>query len=953
MTSSAQNHPTFLLVDGHSLAFRAFYAFGKQPEGGLRTSTGIPTSICFGFLKALIEMLDREKPAAVAIAFDLAVPTFRHEIDDTYKANRSETPESFIPDMQNLQRVLAAMNLPAITQAGFEADDVLGTLSQAASAEGYTVKILSGDRDLFQLIDIDKRISVLNIGQKDKIVEYHADQVKERLGVLPTQVVDYKALCGDASDNIPGVRGIGEKTAIKLIEEYGSLENVLAAIPKMKGAIKTKLEQGIEAAKHSQFMATIKTDVPLPMAIADCELTGFDTAEVIPLLEELELKAFVNRVDQIHAKLSGNFEKKPSISAPVSKSKETNTDSSQNQDNNEDEELWFDFAKQEADQAIAASASLKLDVQIIDAIAKLEQLVETLRSTKQPVAWDTETSALNPFEAELVGIGCCWGDSISEVAYIPLSHSEGQNLKWEEVREILRPILEDVSHPKYLQNAKFDRLMFKAAGIELAGVVFDTMIASYVIDPEASHKLDDMAMDLLQIRTVSYKTLVGKRKSIAEIAIPLVAQYCGMDTYLTYHLVPILQAQLTAIPELWDLFQNVEMALEPILAEMEWRGIRIDREFLSAFSLELEKDLDALAIAAYAQAGKEFNLNSPKQLSEILLDKLGGKFEKASRKSKTGFSTDVTVLNKLEGEPLIDTILENRTLAKLKSTYVDALPSLIQPKTGRVHTDFNQTVASTGRLSSSNPNLQNIPIRTAFSKRIRAGFLPKEDWILMAADYSQIELRILAHLSQEPELMRAFNAGEDVHTVTAQLLLEKEEVTSDERRLAKIINYGVIYGMGAQKFSRDIGVPVKVAKQFIDKFNQRYEKISSYMQSVEAEAERDGYVKTILGRRRYFRGLSQIGGYQKAALLRSAVNAPIQGTSADIIKVAMLRVNELLSGYQAKLLLQVHDELVFEVPPDEVSELQPKIKAAMESALELSVKLEVDIHTGKNWMEAK
>jgi DNA polymerase-1 len=952
MTSSEPTHPTFLLVDGHSLAFRAFYAFGKHPEGGLRTSTGIPTSICFGFLKALIEMLDREKPTAVAIAFDLATPTFRHEIDDTYKANRAETPESFIPDMQNLQKVLAAMNLPAITQAGFEADDVLGTLSQAASAEGYTVKILSGDRDLFQLIDVDKRISVLNIGQKDKIVEYHADQVKERLGVLPTQVVDYKALCGDASDNIPGVRGIGEKTAIKLIEEYGSLENVLAAVPKMKGAVKTKLEQGIEAAKHSQFMATIKTDVPLPMAIADCKLTGFDTAELIPLLEDLELKAFVNRVDQIQAKLSGNYEKKPSPPAPLPEGEGGKT--SQNQGNGEDEELWFDFAKQETDQAIAATASLKLDVQIMDSIPKLEQLVESFRSTKQPVAWDTETSALNPFEAELVGIGCCWGDSISDVAYIPLSHSEGENLQWEEVREILKPILEDASYPKYLQNAKFDRLMFKAAGIELAGVVFDTMIASYVIDPEASHKLDDMAMDLLQIRTVSYKTLVGKRKSIAEVAIPLVAQYCGMDTYITYRLVPILQEQLTAVPELWDLFQNVEMALEPILAKMEWCGIRIDKEYLSIFSQELEKDLDALAIAAYQQAGKKFNLNSPKQLSEILVEMLGEKFTKKSRKSKTGYSTDVAVLNKLEGEdPLIDTILENRTLAKLKSTYVDALPSLIQPKTGRVHTDFNQTVASTGRLSSSNPNLQNIPIRTAFSKRIRAGFLPEEGWILMSADYSQIELRILAHLSQEPELMRAFNAGEDVHTVTAQLLLEKEEVTSDERRLAKIINYGVIYGMGAQKFSRDIGVPVKVAKQFIEKFNQRYERIFTYMQDLEFEAERDGYVKTVLGRRRYFRGLSQVAGYQKAALLRSAVNAPIQGTSADIIKIAMLRVDELLQDYQARLLLQVHDELVFEVPPDEVAELQTKIKAAMESAVELSVKLEVDVHTGKNWMEAK
>ncbi|OIP71292.1 MAG: DNA polymerase I [Oscillatoriales cyanobacterium CG2_30_44_21] len=943
---TATEHPTFLLIDGHSLAFRAFYAFGKHPEGGLRTSTGVPTSICFGFLKALIEMLDREKPAAVAIAFDLAVPTFRHEIDDTYKANRAETPESFIPDMQNLQKVLAAMNLPAITQAGFEADDVLGTLSQVASAEGYTVKILSGDRDLFQLVDADKRISVLNLGQKDKIVEYHADEVKARLGVTPEQVVDYKALCGDTSDNISGVRGIGEKTAIKLIEEYGTLENILAAVPQMKGAIKVKLEQGIESAKHSQFMATIKTDVPLPIDITDCKLTGFDTEKLIPLLEELELKAFVNKVDHIQAKLSGNYEqperKKTLDSEPIPEIKL-----------NEDEELWFDFAKQEKDQAIAATASLKLDVQIIDTIAKLERLCVTL-SNKTPTAWDTETSALNPFEAELVGIGCCWGEQINQVAYIPLSHDQGQNLNWIEVREILKPILEDASYPKYLQNAKFDRLMFKSAGIELAGVTFDTMIASYVIDPEASHKLDDMAMDLLQIRTVSYKTLVGKRKSIAEVEIPTVALYCGMDCYLTYKLVPILEAKLKEEAELWDLFINLEMPLEPILAEMEWRGIRIDKEYLGIFSQELEKDLDTLENKAYEEAGKKFNLNSPKQLSEILLELLGDKFTKSSRKSKTGYSTDVAVLNKLEGtHPLIDTILENRTLAKLKSTYVDALPSLIQPKTERVHTDFNQTVTATGRLSSSNPNLQNIPIRTAFSKRIRAGFLPKEDWILMAADYSQIELRILAHLSQEPELLRAFNAGEDVHTVTAQLLMEKEEVTSEERRLAKIINYGVIYGMGAQKFSRDIGVPVKQAKQFIDKFNQRYARIADYMLGVEVEAERDRYVKTILGRRRYFRGLDQIGGYQKAAMLRSAVNAPIQGTSADIIKVAMLKVHQILQEYQARLLLQVHDELVFEVPIAEVAELQPKIKNAMETAVELSVKLEVDIHTGKNWMEAK
>ncbi|MBD2151448.1 DNA polymerase I [Pseudanabaena sp. FACHB-1277] len=953
MDASSQANPTLLLVDGHSLAFRAFYAFGKHPEGGLRTSTGIPTSICFGFLKALLEMLDREKPTAVAIAFDLATPTFRHELDDTYKANRAETPESFIPDMENLQKILAAMNLSIVTQAGFEADDVLGTLAQAGSAAGYTVKILSGDRDLFQLIDADQRISVLNLGQKDKIVEYHTAQVVERMGVLPTQVVDYKALCGDTSDNIPGVRGIGEKTAIKLISEYGNLENVLAALPKMKGAVKAKLEQGIEDAKHSQFMAKIKTDVPLAVAIADFQLTGFDTTELIPLLQSLELKAFVDKVDQIQAKLSGNYEKihekKPSPLAPLPLG-----EGDKSLTEREDDELWFDFQKQEAERAIAAAASLQLEVQIIDTIPKLEKLCEQMRSHKYPVAWDTETTALNPFEAELVGIGCCWGIAVSDVAYIPLSHQQGQNLSWQEVREFLKPILEDASYPKYLQNAKFDRLMFKSAGIELAGVIFDTMIASYVIDPESSHKLDDLALELLQIRTVSYKTLVGKRKSIAEVEIPLVAQYCGMDTYVTYQIVPILTEQLKSTPALWELFNDLEMPLEPILAEMEWRGIRIDKDYLGKFSLELEKDLDALAIAAYQQAGREFNLNSPKQLSEILLELLGEKFTKKSRKSATGYSTDVAVLNKLEGDhPLIDTILENRTLAKLKSTYVDALPSLIQPQTGRVHTDFNQTVTATGRLSSSNPNLQNIPIRTAFSKRIRAAFIPAPDWVLMAADYSQIELRILAHLSQEPELIRAFNAGEDVHTVTAQLLLEKTEVNSDERRLAKIINYGVIYGMGAQKFSRDIGVPVKQAKQFIDKFNQRYSRIFDYMLTVEMEAERDGYVQTILGRRRYFRGLRDSGGYQKAALLRSAVNAPIQGTSADIVKLAMLQVHELLKDYQARLLLQVHDELVFEVPVNEVAELQPRIKQAMESALELSVKLEVDIHTGKNWMDAK
>ncbi|MEE3719192.1 DNA polymerase I [Tumidithrix elongata RA019] len=949
--------PVFLLVDGHSLAFRSYYAFAYRGDGGLRTSTGIPTSVCFGFLKSLLEILDREQPQAVAIAFDLATPTFRHEADDTYKAGRAETPEDFIPDLANLQSILEKMNLPAIVQAGFEADDVIGTLSQQGSGAGYAVKILSGDQDMFQLIDADKSISVLHLGQKDRIQEFHAAEVKEKLGILPTQVIDYKALCGDSSDNIPGVRGIGQKTATKLLEEYGSLERILASVPTMKGAVKQKLELGVEAAKHSQFMATIKTDVPLGIDIETCKLTGFDTETLVPLLQTLELKAFVNKVDRIQSKLSGDYSQTNATKANKKKLQEV--PKSENLET--DDELWFDFASIEAKALADANAipkeessSLILEVEIINSRDRLEQLRQKLETLRSPVAWDTETTSLNPHDADLVGIGCCWGDAIGDVAYIPIAHTEGQNLELSEVVRALKPLLEDPDRPKVLQNAKFDRLMFKAVGIELAGVVFDTMLASYAIDPEASHSLDAMSREFLDIKAKSFKELVGKRKSIAEVAIPEVAQYCGMDTYTTFKLMPILEKMLAETPALQKLFAEVELPLEAVLAEMEWTGIRIDKAYFAELSQELETDLDAIALDAYAQVGREFNLNSPKQLSEILLEILGEKFTKKTRKSNTGYSTDVTVLEKLQGEhPLIDVMLKHRTLAKLKSTYVDALPAIVHPKTGRVHTDYNQTRAATGRLSSNEPNLQNIPIRTAFSRRIRAGFLPEAGWMLVSADYSQIELRILAHLSQEPELVRAYSKGEDVHTRTAQLLLEKEQVSSEERRLAKIINYGVIYGMGAQKFSREAGVSVKEAKQFIDAFNQRYASIASYMENIEAEAEANGFVTTILGRRRYFHDIKRMDGYRKAALLRSAVNAPIQGTSADIIKIAMIRLHKLLQSYEARLLLQVHDELVFEIPPQELEILLPQIKSIMESALELSVPLVVDIHTGANWMAAK
>lgn len=913
--------PLLLLVDGHSLAFRSYYAFAYRGEGGLRSSKGIPTSVCFGFLKALLEILAREQPRAIAIAFDLALPTFRHEADSTYKAGRAETPAEFVPDLENLRQILAALPVVTLTKAGFEADDLIGTLALQAKAQGYRVKIVSGDQDLFQLIDPEQVISVLHLGQKDKIQEFDLAAVVSKLGVSPSQVVDYKALCGDSSDNIPGVRGIGAKTAVKLLADYGDLNQILGAIPQIKGAIATKLQAGIAAARHSQFLAKIKTDVDLDVSLADCDWQGVDLTRVIPLLQELELKEIINKLNKF-----------------VLPQPDPNA-----------EDLWFDFGA----EPTLHPQPFDLQVRIIAQTDQVAELVELLR-VADLVAWDTETTALNPFEADLVGIGCAWGAGLDQVAYIPLAHRSGQNLDWELVRSHLQPLLADPTKPKVFQNTKFDRLILRAQGLELAGVVFDPMLASYVLNPEAGHGLSSLCQQYFGFEPISYEQLVPKKQTIADLEIGEVAKYCGMDAYTSWRLVPILRSRLEAVPDLWQIFTQIELPLELVLAEMEWRGIRIDQAYLAEFGQQLDRELDAITSQAHIQAGKVFNLNSPKQLGEILLELLGEEFSQKSRRSKLGYSTDVGVLHKLQGShPLIDTILEHRTLAKLKSTYVDALPTLIQPQSQRVHTDFNQTVTATGRLSSSNPNLQNIPIRTAFSRQIRRAFLPAEGWTLVAADYSQIELRILAHLSQEPELVNAYNQNLDVHTRTAQLILGKDEVTSEERRLAKIINYGVIYGMGAQKFSRETGISVTEARKFIQAFYQQYARIFSYMQEVEERAIADGYVTTLSGRRRYFPDLAKATGQYRAGMLRSAVNAPIQGTSADIIKLAMIEVAELLKGYEAKMLLQVHDELVFEIPPSELDLLLPQIKIRMEKALPLSVPLVVDMHQGKNWMEAK
>lgn len=947
-----QKYPLFIIIDGHSLAFRAYYALAKAKKGALKTSTGIPTSVCFGFLNSLFQLIDQYQPQFLAIAFDLKEPTFRHNADANYKADRQETPPDFIQDVTNLQKLLIGFNLPIISTVGYEADDVIGSLTTQAVKENYTVKILSGDRDLFQLVNDKQKITVLYLERNlGKYQEFNESAVAEKMGVKTNQIVDYKALCGDKSDNIPGVRGIGDKTAIKLLEEYQNLDNIYQQIEQIKTTVKTKLIQGKAEALHSQFLAKIVTDIELNFSISEHPLQGFNLNNVIPLLEELELHSFLKQINQIQQKL-GHQELAINVD---------------NQSHDSQQLSLFNLNQSRDNQ---------LKPLIIDSEEKLDNLIgilSTKTNPEKPTAWDTETDSLDTQQANLVGIGCCWGENSDEIAYIPLQHSQGQQLAITTVLDKLNPILTNIKYPKVLQNAKFDHLILAHHGINLQGVIFDTMLASYVINPEESHKLSSLSIKYLNGRIIAqdYDDLgLGKNQTIGDLPIEKVAEYCGLDCLATFKLMPVLEAKLNEDKSTKLVF-NLEMQLEPILAQMETDGVKIDDDYLQQLSQQIAEDLITLENQAYQQARCEFNLSSPKQLSELLFETLGLDKRK-SKKTKTGYSTNQAILEKMIGDhPLIETILQHRTLAKLKSTYVDALPSLINPKTKRVHTNYNQTITATGRLSSSNPNLQNIPIRTEFSRQIRKAFIPQENWLFLGADYSQIELRILAHLSNEPILIEAYQTNQDIHTVTAKLLFNKSEINNQERNLGKTINFGVIYGMGAQKFSRETGISVNEAQKFINIYREKYARVFEYLETMKQEALANGYVTTILGRRRYFyfndSRLNQLKGSKPSAinlsqlklnnydaqLLRAAANAPIQGSSADIIKMAMVEIRQLLTNYQAKLLLQVHDELVFELPLSEVEELTIKIKTIMENIIILKIPLVVDIHVGKNWMETK
>ena len=1001
--SHQEDKPLLLLVDGHSLAFRSFYAFAKGGEGGLSTKDGVPTSVTYGFLKTLLDNVKGLNAKGVVLAFDTATPTFRHEADANYKAHRETAPEHFFADLANLQQILKEdLDLSLCLAPGYEADDVLGTLALRGASEGWRVRILSGDRDLFQLVDDDRDIAVLYMGggpyaKNSGPIEVRREGVIAKLGVPPEDVIDLKALTGDPSDNIPGVKGVGPKTAINLLQAHGNLEGIFADLSQQKGALRTKLETGRDSAFHSRMLARILLDVPLEHP------PRLDLGEVKPealanSLENLELFSLRKQVDTFARLFSAHPNHRPSSEAAPTPATDAAPTPSQAAGARSPEDgeashtgIGPNVAPSAAPNAGPTAAPIpKLAPVLVQSLQALETLLQLLwqqRDSMAPVALDTETTSLNPFRAELVGVGLAWGSGAAELAYIPIAHQEGQasdllcdaasperQLPLDQVLGALAPWLASKAHPKTLQNAKYDRLILMRHGLVLEGVVMDTLLADYLRDAGDKHGLEALAQRNFHFSPTSYSDLVAKGANFAAVPLKQAAAYCGMDVHLTWRLTPMLRQQLADLgPALLPLLEQVELPLEAVLAGMEATGIRIDIPYLQELGQELGKSLAQLERDAHEAAGGEFNLASPKQLGELLFDTL--KLDrKKSRKTKTGWSTDAAVLEKLEADhSVVPLLLEHRTLSKLRSTYIEALPLLVEAETGRVHTDFNQAVTATGRLSSSNPNLQNIPIRTEFSRRIRKAFLPQEGWQLISADYSQIELRILTHLSGEQVLIEAFNQGDDVHALTARLLLDKDEVSADERRLGKTINFGVIYGMGAQRFARETGVGQAQAKDFLSRYRQRYARVFAYLEMQERLALSQGYVETILGRRRPFHfdpaGLGRWRGRDPLSIelevarragmegqqLRAAANAPIQGSSADIIKIAMVRLHHALieADLPARLLLQVHDELVLEADPAVLDTVIDLTRRTMEEAVRLDVPLKVETGVGPNWMEAK
>lgn len=920
------------LVDGMAIAYRSYFAFIQRP---LINSRGENTSAIYGFVTFLNKILEQEKPDYIAVAFDTSEPTFRHEAYTEYKATRQKMPEDMVPQLDLLKDIVRAYNIPVIELPGYEADDIIGTIAKRAEREKVETYLVTSDKDFMQLVS--DRVKLYRPGRQGMDVEIIGPkEVRERFGVEPARVVDVLALLGDTSDNVPGVPGIGEKTAVPLIQQYGSLERLLentASIPQ-KG-VREKLEKHRDSAILSKRLVTIDTNVPLRIDFRTLKAAEKDVPTLMRIFERLEFKSLLKKLKQ---------------SAPPSP-----------------ESMATPAGEALTSDIYSTIKDDKHTYTLVTTTEDLDKLFSHLEKAKRFV-FDTETTSTNPFEAELVGISFSMKER--EAFFVPISSQQpGEDLFAQKTRNDLvgfppsvvlarlKPILRNTRILKIGQNIKYDMLVLHGYDVEVRGELFDTMVASYCLRPDGQHNLDALAREHLSYRMVSYDDLAGSgknQKPLREIPLQEVSKYSCEDADITLRLYGILSEKIKE-HGLTKVCTEIEFPLIPVLARMEATGVAIDTAFLQDMSKELERMLDTLTREIHRLAGTKFNINSTQQLSEILFKKLQ---LTPVKKTKTGFSTDVGVLEALQHKhPIIDKLLEYRQIAKLKSTYVDALPQLVNPKTGRVHTSFNQTVAATGRLSSSDPNLQNIPIRTEIGRTIRKAFVPgSKDYLILSADYSQIELRVMAHISGDEGLAEAFRNREDVHATTAAKIfgVRPSEVTREMRRKAKEVNFGIMYGIGPYGLATRLEISQTEAKQIIERYFERFPKVKQYITDTIAEARKKGYVSTLTGRRRYLPELNSRNANIRQNAERQAINMPIQGTAADMIKMAMIQIDRdiIRKKMKSHMILQVHDELVFEMAKAEEKELKKIVQERMQKAMPLRVPLEVEIGVGKNWLEA-
>ena len=948
------------LLDAYALIYRAYYALIKNPR---INSKGFNTSAVLGFVNTLEDVLKKENPTHIGVAFDPSGPTFRHEAYEQYKAQREETPEVIRLSVPIIKDIIRAYRIPILEVSGFEADDVIGTLATKAGKQGITTYMMTPDKDYGQLVSENVFMYRPKYGDKEFDV-MGVEEVKAKFDIeSPLQVIDMLGLMGDSSDNIPGCPGVGEKTAQKLVAQFGSIENLLEHTEELKGALKTKVENNKEMILFSKFLATIKTDVPIELNMEDLQREAPDEEALRKIFEEMEFRSLMERVFNREKKITTteNTIKKPTgqpdlFNGQLSLFGDTPTPSTASKGQKQGN-LFAEFADEgQGDSKYSNLANLEIlryNYQLIDNEDKRNEL-RTKLITSEILSLDTETTSTDPINAELVGMS--FSIQENEAYYVPIPANQDEALK---IVNEFKEVFENKQSLKVGQNIKYDMLVLSNYGIELQGPMFDTMIAHYVLQPELRHNMDYLAEIYLNYQTIHIEELIGSKGknqgNMRDLPSEAIYKYACEDADVTLKLYHILKKELEE-HQVSSLFYDIEMPLVPVLAYMERNGVRINTETLKESSLHFTSRMQEIEKEVHQLAGMDFNIASPKQVGEVLFDKL--KIVTKAKKTKTGqYVTSEEVLESLRGKhEIVGKILEHRGLKKLLGTYIDALPLLVNPKTGKIHTSFNQTVTATGRLSSSNPNLQNIPIRNEDGKEIRKAFIPEDGCEFFSADYSQIELRIMAHLSGDKNMIEAFREGNDIHAATAAKIykIAIEEVTREQRSKAKTANFGIIYGISVFGLAERMNVPRSEAKELIDGYFETYPHIKEYMEKSIAVARENGYIETIFGRKRFLPDINSHNAIVRGYAERNAINAPIQGSAADIIKVAMVKIYQrfMQENIRSKMILQVHDELNFSVYPDEKEKVQQIVIEEMEKAYAMQVPLRADCGWGNNWLEA-